>query len=172
MTTTVDHEYYVWLIQQIHIPNGREYLDLFERMHNMEFVWIIPNDDNRVQDAIDLRGEFLDIRGGGKLELGGATCLEVLVSLSRRVAFLASGNGHSPQWAWALLKNLGLHKFYDPLTQEKKDRVDRTLHNLIWRNYHADGRGGFFPLQNPNIDQRKIEIWYQMNEYVTEMTDL
>jgi len=43
---------------------------------------------------------------------------------------------------------------------------------LIWRDYHADGRGGFFPLTNPDTDQTKVEIWYQMNAYVTEMTDL
>jgi hypothetical protein len=172
MTTTVDYEYYIWLTQKIDIPNGKKYLDLFERMHNVEFVWTVPNDDNRVQDAIDLRGQFLEIRGGGELELGGATCLEVVVALSRRVAFIASGNGHSHQWAWTLLKNLGLHRFSDPLTPEKMNRVDHILHDLVWRDYHPDGRGGFFPLQNPDVDQTKVEIWYQLNAYVSEMTDL
>ena len=170
--TTVDYEYYTWLTQHVDIPNGKKYLDLFERMHNLEFVWTVPNDDNRVQDAIDLRGEFLNIYGGGELELGGATCLEVLVSLSRKVAFIASGNGHSRQWAWTLLRNLRLNKFSDPLTPERMERVDKILHDLVWRDYHADGRGGFFPLSNPDVDQTKVEIWYQLNAYVTEMTDL
>jgi len=172
MTTTVDYEYYTWLTKKINIPNGKTYLELFERLHNAEFVWTIPNDDNRVQDGLDLRGEFLEIRGGGELDLGGATCLEVLVALSRRVSFIASGNGHSHQWAWTLLKNLGLHRFSDPLTPGKAKYVDKIIHDLVWRDYHADGRGGFFPLQNPDSDQRKIEIWYQLNAYVSEMTDL
>lgn len=172
MTTTVDYEYYLWLTKKIDIPNGKSYLDLFEIMHNTEFVWTVPKDDNRVQDAIDLRGEFLDIRGGGELVLGGATCLEVVVSLSRRLAFIADGGHRSAQWAWTLLKNLRLYKFSDPLTPQRVERVNEILYNLIWRGYHADGRGGFFPLRNPDVDQTKIEIWHQLNAYVSEMTDL
>jgi hypothetical protein len=172
MTTTVDVDYYTWLTQKIDIPNGKSYLDLFERMHNVEFVWTVPNDDNRVQDGLDLRSQFLDIRGGGEIDLGGATCLEVLVALSHRVAFIASGNRHARQWAWTLLKNLGLQRYSDPLTPEKMDEVDEILHALVWREYHSDGRGGFFPLQNPDADQTKVEIWYQLNAYVAEMTDL
>lgn len=172
MPTTVEYEYYVWLTQKIDIPNNKTYLDLFERMHNVEFVWTVPNDDNRVQDGIDLRSEFLDIRGGGELDIGGATCLEVLIALSRRVAFIAGGGQHYRQWAWTLLKNLGLQRFSDPLTNEKLSRVDHILHDLIWRNYSIDGRGGFFPLQNPEVDQTQVEIWYQLNAYVSEMTDL
>lgn len=174
MTTKTDYDYYHWLTQRIHVPNGKTYFDLFEIMHNTEFVWMVPNDDNRVQDGLDLRYHFLEMthHRGNLDKLGGATCLEVLVALSRRVAFMATGNKHSHQWAWTLLKNLGLHKFSDPLTPEKINRVNNILHNLIWRQYREDGTGGFFPLQNPDIDQTKIEIWHQLSAYVTEMTDL
>ena len=171
MMTTVEIDYYVWLTQKIDIPNGKRYLDLFERMHNTEFVWTVANDDNRLQDGLDLRGEFLDT-SGGEMDLGGATVLEVLIALSRRLAFVASGNRHPRHWAWTLLKNLGLQRYADPLTSRDIDRVDSIIHDLIWRNYHADGRGGFFPLTNPDTDQRKVEIWYQLNAYVAEMTDL
>jgi hypothetical protein len=172
MMTTVDHEYYLWLTKKIDIPNKKSYLDLFETMHNAEFVWTVPNDDNRVQDGIDLRSEFLNIRGEGEINLGGATCLEVLIALSRRMAFIADGGHHSSLWAWVLLKNLGLNRFPDPFTSEKRYRVNTILHDLIWRDYHPDGRGGFFPLQNPDVDQTKVEIWHQLNAYVSEMTDL
>ena len=172
MPTTVDHKYYIWLVKQVAIPNEKNYLGLFERMHNTEFVWTVPHDDNRVQDGLDLRGEFLEIRGGGELSLGGVTQLEVLIALSRRVGFIANGGHHSRIWAWTLLKNLGLHKFSDPLTPEKLSRIDNILYDLMWRNYHANGHGGFFPLQNPDVDQTKVEIWHQVNAYVSEMTDL
>lgn len=170
--TTVDYEYYTWLTKQIDIPNGKTYFDLFERLHNIEFIWTVPNDDNRVQDALDLRHEFLEDKDGSELVLGGATCLEIIIALSRKVAFIASGNKHSHQWAWTLLKNLGFQKFSDPLTLEKGNKVDQILHDLMWRQYSADGRGGFFPLTNPDVDQTQIEIWYQLNAYVSEMTDL
>ena len=170
--TRVDYNYYIWLTDQVHIPNGKTYMGLFERMHNMEFFWTVHHDDNRVQDAIDLRGEFLEETGGGELALGGATCLEILVSLSRKISFMASGNGHSRQWAWTLLKNLRLYKFSDPLTQVKTERIDDILNKLVWRDYAPNGRGGFFPLQNPEADQTQVEIWHQMNAYVAELTDL
>lgn len=170
--TTVEHEYYIWLTQHVAIPNGKDYFDLFERLHNSEFVWTVPHDDNRVQDGLDLRGEFLEIRGGGEINIGGVTILEVLIALSRRVAFIADGGHNSRTWAWILLKNLRLQRFSDPLTPEKTDRVDQILHDLVWRNYHANGLGGFFPLQNADTDQTKVEIWHQLNAYVSEMTDL
>jgi hypothetical protein len=169
MTTKIDYDYYEWLVSQIAIPNGKSYKGLFEVMHNTEFHWTIPNDDNRLQDGLDLRSEFLD--GRRKiLTLQGVSLLEVLVSLSRRVAFTASGTPR--KWAWKLLKNLRLTKSSDPLTDEDISRINDVLDALVWRTYHPSGRGGFFPLKRPEEDQTQIEIWYQMNKYVIEMTDL
>jgi len=168
VTSRLDIEYYEWLVSQIDIPNGKSYGELFERMHNWIFEWNVPNDDNRAADGMDLRNEFVD-GGKSKLELvkDSATFLEVLVSLSRRIAFTAGGN--EDQWAWRLIKNLRLHKMFDPLTDEKRQRIDDTLYSVIWRTYDSSGRGGFFPLNNPMEDQTKVEIWYQMNKYVIEM---
>lgn len=166
--TEVDHEYYCWLIGQVRVPPDRSYLDVFERMHNMEFVWMIPNDDNRVQDALDLRTEFL--AGRKRIDLSGATCLEVLISLSRRVAFDA---GEAAElWAWRLMKNLMLHKFMDPITEAQARKVDDILETLVWRTYHRDGRGGFFPLKRSVDDMTKREIWHQMHAYVNEKLNL
>lgn len=168
MTNPIDVKYYEWLVSQIEVTSNRTYYDLFERMHNLEFVWFIPNDDNRVQDGLDLRAEFLDERKS-KLALGGASVLEVLVALSRRTAFTAGGN--SRHWAWKLIKNLRLNKMSDPLSDEDMDKVDDILETLIWRTYEPNGQGGFFPVTHSLDDQTKLEIWYQMNVYVMEMQD-
>jgi len=162
----VDYEYYEWLIAQIDIPNGKSYTELFEQMHNLEFRWTVPNDDNRVEDGMDLRYEFLG-ESGSKLDLNKATFLEVLVALSRRVAF--TGGGSERHWGWRLIKNLRLHKMSNPLTDDKVRRIADILDAVIWRTYDPSGRGGFFPLTNPMSDQTKVEIWYQMNTYVLEM---
>lgn len=164
----IDYEYYEWLISEITVPSHKTLNGMFERMHNLEFVWFVPNDDNRIQDGIDLRNEFLG-EGKKRLHLNGATILEVLVGLSRRVAFTAGGD--ADRWAWKLVKNLRLHKFTDPLSDGQADRIDDILYSLVWRTYEPDGYGGFFPLKNPIEDQTKIEIWYQMNAYVIEMKD-
>lgn len=165
----LDVRYYDWLVSQIHIPNGKDYGDLFTRMHNLEFVWTVPNDDNRVQDGLDLRivfGYEANINPK-QLALEGVTFLEVMIALSRRLEFTAGGKAQ--QWAWRLLKNLHLTKMSEPLTKEKSEQIDDILDAVIWRTYEPNGRGGFFPLNYPEEDQRKIEIWYQMNKYVIEM---
>jgi hypothetical protein len=167
MTTKIDVEYFEWLTSQIAVPNGRSYRDLFEVMHNVEFHWTVPNDDNRIEDGLDLRGVFLDGRAPTRfLKESGATMLEILVSLSQRVEFAAGGRASS--WAWKLLKNLHLTKKSDPMTDKDLDDVLDILDTLIWRTYKADGRGGFFPLNHPEEDQTKVEIWYQMNKYLIE----
>ena len=165
----INFDYYDWLVSQIDIPNGKKYKGLFERMHNTEFPWTVPNDDNRVHDGLDLRYEFAE-DNRKDLVLEGVTFLEVLVGLSRRVAFTAGGT--APKWAWMLIKNLKLHKCSDPLTRDKLDKVSDILDAVIWRTYDPSGRGGFFPLNQPSEDQTKIEIWAQMNAYVIEMNDI
>jgi len=166
MTTPLDIQYFEWLRSQIGFPSRKSYNDLFELMHNWEFIWTVPNDDNRRQDGLDLRSEFLN-GTDDHLNLNIVTILEVLVGLSRRVAFTA---GRDPgYWAWQLIKNLRLHKSSDPLEGVSATRVNNVLGDLVYRLYDSDGRGGFFPLQNPKEDQTKVEIWYQMQAYVIEM---
>jgi len=166
----INYQYYEWLILQVEIPNDKTYFELFERMHNFEFAWTVPNDNNRKQDAIDLRREFAKERVS-EIVLGTATLLEVLIALSRRTTFTV-GDRNAPRWAWILLKNLGLHKAFDPFRGGRGQKVDEILYNLVWRLYEPNGKGGFFPLKHPKEDQTKVEIWYQMQAYVIEMEGL
>lgn len=162
----IDYDYFEWLISQIAVPRNKTYNDLFDIMHGIEFVWMVPNDDNRVQDGLDLRSEFLDGRRA-RLNLGGASVLEVIIGLSRRCAFHA---GETPnKWAWYLIRNLRLHRMLDPLDEEKVLEVQAILEDLIWRTYDKSGKGGFFPMKRAKEDQTKVEVWYQMNAYITEM---
>jgi hypothetical protein len=172
MTTdsAVRHEYLNWLILQV----GNETVDdihpVCTQMHQKGFVWFVANDDNRLQDGLDLRLEFLYETGKNApneaLRTVHVSVLEVLVALSRRMEFALDGNAFD--WAWVLMQNLGLDKFRGRLTPRKRDQVDEILEALIWRNYDADGQGGFFPLAWPNEDQTKIEIWYQLQNWISE----
>ena len=167
MMETIEFEYYDWLCGQINIPrrNRNSYNDLFMIMHNFEFVWIVDKDDNRVGDAQDLRVEFLN--GREYQFTHGVSVLEILVALSRRMAFNAGGE--AIDWAWKLINNLKLNKSSDPLEGRKAKRVGDILEALIWRTYETDGKGGFFPLVNAQQDQTKMEIWDQMQLYSTEI---
>lgn len=162
----IDVDYFEWLASQIASPKGKSFTGLLERMHSLEFVWTVPHDENRLHDGLDLRYEFLD-GSSKKMVLKGGTILEVLVGLSRRVAFTAGGDEYI--WAWRLIKNLRLNRMSDPLSTENANRIDDILEALVWRTYSPNGRGGFFPLRHPTEDQREVEIWYQMNSYVNEI---
>jgi hypothetical protein len=168
MSTRTDHEYFKWLISQIDIRNRNTYNDLFERMYDLEFVWTVPNDDNRVQDARELRDEFLN-GTRSNLQVRPVSILEVLIALSRRVAWITSDPAEL--WAWRLIQNLRLNKASDPLVGGKAEKVEDALHALVWRTYRQDGQGGFFPLKEPHEDQTQKEVWDQMSAYVNEMVD-
>jgi hypothetical protein len=179
MADLTDRDYFIWLELQIEINSKRKYSDLLERLHDTEFVWVIPHDDNRVSDGLDLRTEFVDGTVGWTAEdiMGlpimtgkGVSVLEVIISLSRRVAFTCGGE--APWWAWQLMGNIGLFKFANPLTRAKAEQLDEVLEALIWRTYKRNGEGGFFPLNDPKEDQTKVEIWYQMNQYAMEIQEL
>lgn len=141
-------------------------------MFEKEYIWFIPNDDNRLGDGLDLRIDFcrqrnlpLKLRG----EMGYCSFLEVLIALSRRLAWNAGGT--APNWAWHLVRNLQLDIMYDPIGPKKARRIDEILDMCIWRTYAEDGSGGFFPLAWPERDQTKLEVWYQMHAYIDEIPE-
>lgn len=171
--------YFHWLVEQVRETDGPQrftYWDLLRVFHETEFVWLVPNDDNRLADGLELRQHFMDdhrvrrsIDQSPAGPFGPCTMLEVLVALSRRVAWLEDDN--APRWAWLLLRNLKMHKFTDPLSRYKERKAEEILYGLVWRTYSPDGEGGFFPLAWPREDQTKVEIWYQMHAYVIEHND-
>jgi hypothetical protein len=175
---TIDVDYYQWLVSRIKPGNpDKTYLEMFEIMHNTEFVWFVPNDDNRVKDGEHLRKDYFRFVLESQYEEGDlviefVSFLEVLVGLSVRFAWAMSEQGNEPYWAWRLIKNIELHKMSDPLTNRKVEQINEILYNVIWRTYDQSGYGGFFPLEKTLKDQTKIEIWYQMQEYAMEKNPL
>ncbi len=159
--------YLDWLTPQVGVSERPgSYSDLIQLLGTKEFVWLVPHDDNRIRDGLDVRKEVQELTGM-KTNLGPCSVLEVLVALSRRLSFVA--DGPEPGWAWQLLCNLELDKYTDPIGPRQRVQVDEILEALVWRTYSEDGVGGFFPLAWPDEDQRYIELWYQMEFYVSEI---
>lgn len=161
--------YFNWLIKQVAIVGRtpRTYDGLFAKLFEKEFTWFIPGDDNRMQDAIDLRGFFDESRQSKYPAY--VTFLEMLIGISQKLAFIAGGN--SDEWAWVLLENLNLEGCCDPLTLLHRGHIDEVIDAVVWRHYQQDGRGGFFPLRYPQEDQTKVEIWKQLHSYVNEIEE-
>lgn len=149
---------------------------LFKQMYTKEFVWIVPNDDNRIMDGKDLRREFIHSRNVRHAPLEwmdiGCSVLEMLIALSRRISFEDLDEGEPCDWFWHLLRNLKIDGFTDETYLEDSANVNFTvedqLNQLIFRTYHPSGRGGLFPQKHPCDDQREVDIWYQMGLYLDE----
>ena len=170
----LDHRYFYWLYQQVAAltnPNpARGYFKLLEQLHRKEFTWFVENDHNRMEDGLLLRNEFLrETRTEGDQDWMELECsmLEMLVALSRRVAF--ETNGEPIEWFWRMLTNLELVSYTDDIYHEKhNEAIDDILQMVADRTYTEHGVGGLFPLLNADQDQRNVEIWYQMSLYLLE----
>lgn len=171
MSEPLDEVYLRWLYEQVasvRLKNpSRTYWCLLRQLFTKEFVWIVPNDDNRVEDGKDLRYEFMelpDVEVSNDWMDIGCSVLEMLIGLSRRLAFEAEGK--PAEWFWTLCENLDV--IHEDAGYDYAEEVDAKLDRLIWRTYDRSGRGGLFPLHEPEKDQRDQEIWYQLNAYLLE----
>src|SRR6187399_1189196 len=95
MSERTDDQYLEWLYGEVANvrtrSRSRTYWSLLRQMYSTEFVWWVPNDDNRCADGKDLRYEFIDACGiqtvdDEWLEMG-CSVLEMLVALARGAAF-------------------------------------------------------------------------------------
>lgn len=175
MSAPLDEQYLTWLyslVASVKLKNpARTHWSLIQQLYTKEFIWIVPNDDNRLEDGRDLRREFVDVcdirdPDPDWLDLG-CSMLEMLIALSRRLSFEADGEPRV--WFWHLIETVDLYQFNDRVYDDYARRViDETLDRIIWRLYEPDGKGGLFPLRNPPRDQRDVELWYQLSSYLVE----
>ena len=173
MSKPLDERYFVWLYDQVGDSKARNpartYWRVLKQLFTKEFVWIVPNDDNRIEDGKVLRNEFVE---KFRYEVDdnwmklGCSMLELLIGLSRRLAFECEGEPRD--WFWHLMDNLGVA--YPDAYKYDEAAVDSILDRVIYRNYYWNGQGGLFLLQRTEKDQRNVELWYQLSEYVLERT--
>lgn len=172
----LDELYFTWLYSQVGSvrlrQRSRTYWCLLRLLYTKEFVWFVPNDDNRVEEGRNLRYEFLEDIDTHPREAGpwldlGCSMLEMLIGLSRRLAF--ETDSQPREWFWEMMDNVGLRKYNDANFHERhEDEIDEVLERIIWRQYEPTGQGGLFPLEHAQENQREVELWYQLNAYLIE----
>jgi hypothetical protein len=174
MSEPLDELYFRWLGRLVADPDVvnpyATHWRLLKLLYEKEFVWSVYKDGNRGEDGKDLRYEFIHSTGLRHVDQGwmtlGCSMLEMLIALSRKIAFNAEGLPRG--WFWQMLDNAGLNGFNDRKRYSDED-VDDILERIIWRTYEYSGDGGLFPLKCAGDDQRRVELWYQMNAYINEI---
>lgn len=177
----IDDAYFEWLYGQVGPLKNRNpernFWHLCRRLHSTEFIWFVPNDDNRVEDGKELRLEFLSSTPRsfedphGLWQDLGCSMFEMLVALAKLAAFESERS--QVEWFWRLMHNLGLDRYSDKVYAHSvrdgiDEGVDEILEQLNNRTYRRNGVGGLFPLRRAREDQREVELWYQLSSYLQE----
>jgi hypothetical protein len=166
-------KYYDWLCSLI-IDNNN-YSKLINLLYRKEFIYFIPNDDNRAYEGRELTAKFAEIND---IEYvyddyeNNCSMLEMLIALSFRCEEVMTNRQDFisyKEFFWTMLHNVNLTKYADEnWSVESEFEVEFILTRINTREYDANGKGGFFPLKYYKKDQRRVELWYQMNGYLVE----
>ena len=178
MTEDFQNAYRNWLHHKM--DDGNHSI-LFDYLHDTEFKWdkSIPRDADRESDGRYLRMRFAeesDFEFADEWLSGPCSFLEFLVALAYsiedEIMYDPEYPDRSREWFWMMMDNSGLSKFDDKFMKEGRllasQMVFETVNMIMERRYERNGALGLFPLKNPQMDQREVEIWYQANAYFIE----
>jgi hypothetical protein len=164
----LEDAYFRWLCAQVlEDPRGADYYDLLRILQSTEFFATVPGDFNRVEEGLEVRKDFLRASQApyyGEWDHIGCSVLELMIGFARRAEWTCLD---TRTWFWKMMENLNLDGLRR-IIPEDVPHVQAKLETLIWRTYRDDGDGGMFPVRRSPYDQRRVEIWYQFLEYVSE----
>jgi hypothetical protein len=185
----IEQGYFEWLCQLAGVEREEgSYWLLFGELHRKKFFSPIERDGNREADGHELREQYMSEIGFTKYldisEIEGCSVFEMMLGLAYRIAYEMDtlkepynddeGRLKSVRyWFWVMIYNLKLDLYSDDkfVINNGMYSVDRILETLLRRTYNRNGSGGLFPLKRSTVDQRKVELWYQMCAYLNELEE-
>ncbi len=158
-------KYFEDLYDETGLEKYGDYIFAASVLFDTPFKSVLTLDQNRTLEAFTMR-EWLF-----KTEYEGpVNCLEILWHLALKLSdqcLCSEKYGDPRDGFWEIWRNLRLD-IYDGLDFTMKSEIEYLLECWMERRYLRDGNGGCFPLFRPKKDQRKVELWYQMSEYLAE----
>lgn len=179
MTEELRREYFNWMYNTVYLKKqlkSASYVKLLSYLNEIEFIYDIPMDGNRYEDGIDLRYRFCSMNGYKDKQIAiiddrPCSFLEMMVALAIRVEehIMCSpeAGDRTGQWFWGMIDSLGLLDMDDK--HFDKMRTFKIVSKCLNHEYEPNGRGGLFTINNPPVDIRTIEIWYQLNIYLDDI---
>ena len=164
------HDYTNWMMRKINFydPN---YTILIDFLNKIPFIWTIEMDQNRASDGLYLRKMYYEDRYFDENFMFGrdVSVLEVLVALAIRMDNEYVGDPGEPNPGiifLEFLENLGLDSCVN--ANFSCEKCEKIIEIWLKRRFNSRGIGSIFPIKKPKRDQRRIEIWSQMQEYIME----
>lgn len=174
MSNTIENDYYNWLCHFIRFDYDHELL--FQALHEKEFTYLLVMDSNRAEDGMGLRHRFCNENGisieylvMSQMYRKPCSVLEMMVALCLRCEESIMHNelygDRTSFWFENMLDSLGLYFMTDNVFEPEV--VDDILDRFLYRQYQSNGQGSLFTIENADIDCRSLEIWTQMNWYLS-----
>lgn len=163
------NRYYIWLTDRIDFDSHDNYSKLVEYLFSKNYIWKIWTDENRNADGINLREKFKDETDYLDYSSLVRPCsvLEMLIAFAERINVDVMDEEYSTSyWFWLMLNNLGFKECTDDNFDAEK--VDSTLNIWMNREFDRDGKGGIFPQISGKTNQKNLEYWFQMQQYISE----
>lgn len=175
-----ERAYFRWLISTyLEDENGNPYgySLLIAQMYRKAYYYIIANDENRAEDGLYLRDTYLSNEDGrrGAVPEGPCSFLEFLIGVAIRLEEMLIDGEPIPvaTYFWELASRLELTECTDDAYADSTTPfvVDAIMIDFMDRTYDRCGVGGLFPLHAPCGNQKRTEVWYQLNAYLLENDD-
>ena len=159
-----ESDYYIWLFELV--GSNYSYTKLIKHLDTITYTWALTLDANRAAGGINLRERYSYEASVDSEEVrsGPCTVLEMLIGVADHMIDQLGEDIYT--WFWVMMHNLNLHMYDDKHYNAKE--VEKVIQTWLNREYDKDGTGSIFPLKNYPGDCRFIEVWAQMNIWITE----
>lgn len=150
---------------------------MLKLLHSIPFRYMIKMDRNRVANAVYYRNQWmsdhsvvLDVPDNFIMD-GSCSILELLFTFALKIDREYTSEDfidHPEIFFWEFIENLNLNRQLNSNFDEKY--VRGVIDTFITRSYEADGRhGNIFIINDPDYDLRELQLWDQMQIYLTEV---
>lgn len=171
---TIKNKYYRWMSNLVIDENHKEYTKLLMFLHNTEYKYSIPMDENRYEDGLYLRHRFVyvnkyDDNFDDICEALESPCsvLEMLIALTLRwYESFSYIDDTIPEFFWDMIDTLYLFHMNDQYF-DKRVCIYR-INKFLNREYESDGKYGLFHIKHSPEDLRDVELWTQLCWYIDE----
>lgn len=173
----VRSDYFEWMYNIMcegRFAKAITYRKLFTFLHDTEFVYFVPHDENRAADGVALRHRYCLVEGCEDLEYyldGPCSILEMMIALAirceERIMCDPDKGDRTAQWFWEMISSLGLSSMTDYNFDERL--VDDIVWKFLNRKYNPNGKGSLFTVRGWKRDAREAEIWHQLMAYLNSL---
>lgn len=153
-------QYTPWLIQRGCLENYSELASVWDEL---DFVWYIPEDEDKAIQALRMRDEYCFETGMPSPRQAPASFLEVFVSITDTLTAMLYQDRES--FTKSILLNVGARSFSDDGHLPSKIHEEALLiaERVMYRTYSRNGTGGLFRI--PGVDTLEMPLTTQMIQW-------